>query len=731
MATAKTTSAKEKALESALKEIDKKFGKHTLIRIGDKEIEKIPSISTGSIGLDLSLGIGGLPVGRVIEIYGPESSGKTTLSLQTIAEAQKKGMRCGFIDAEHAIDIQYAKNLGVDVENLYLSQPDYGEQALEITETMARSGAFDLIVIDSVAALVPKVEIEGTIEDQQVGVQARLMSKALRRLASVLHDMNATVIFINQLRQKIGVIGYGCFHHDTLLNFADGRSLPIGEVVDNKIKGEVFCINEKTGEIETKPITAWHDNGKVEKHEDFIHFQTQSINGRDRFGFTATRKHEILTDSGWKTAEEISFEDKLTSKYLETANGTYGEFLRGVFVGDSRISIRDKNTANLRLQDNSNADYVNWKLDKLQKFLNFNELKVEKGYRYDSEFSYEFAKIKRELGEQDPIYMLENYSPLSLAVWYMDDGSYYSEDYHSRSAISIGRYRNQTQKLNEILEIFKSKTGIDEVSIQDSKLQFTKNGTDKLAEIISKYVPDSMQYKLPKDFRGKYVDFELENSPKLVTDFVEIKEIREASDRQMRNKRKFDISIADNKNYMVGGSQNGVIVHNSNETTTGGNALKFYASIRLDVRRIASLKNGDDIIGNRTKVKIVKNKVAPPFKITEFDIIFGKGVSKVGEVVDYAVKFDFIEKSGAWFSYNDRKIGQGRENAKKFLLDNPEVMKEVEEKVIAKLKPAPEEMSEAEKKEAIKENVDETSEEKPKKTTRKRATKTEEKSSEE
>jgi recombination protein RecA len=730
---------KQKALESALKEIDKKFGKNVLMRLGDKEVQKIKAISTGSLGLDMALGIGGIPEGRIIEVYGPESSGKTTLALQVVAEAQKQGLVAGFVDAEHALDVVYAKNLGVDVDNLYLMQPDYGEQALEIMDTMARSGAFDIIVVDSVAALTPKAEIDGDIADQQVGVQARLMSKALRGFASVLHKMNVTAVFINQLRSKIGVIGYGCFHYDTLLNFADGRSLPIGEVVDNKIEGDVFCINEETGKIETKPITAWHDNGKVEKHEDFIHFQTQSIDGKGRFGFTATRKHEILTDNGWKTAEEISFEDKLTSKYLETVNGTYGEFLRGAFVGDSQISIRDKNTANLKLQDNSNPDYINWKLDKLQKFLNFSELKIERGYRYDSEFSYEFAKIKRELGERDPIYMLQNYSPLSLAIWYTDDGSYDSKDYHSRSAISIGRLKNQTQKLNEVLELFKSKTGIDEVSIQDSKLQFTKNGTGKLAKIIAKYVPESMQYKLPEEFRGKYIDFELENNPQLVTDFVEIKEIREASDRQMRNKRKFDISVADNKNYMVGGSQNGVIVHNSNETTTGGNALKFYASVRIDVRRIASLKSGEEQVGNRVKAKIAKNKVAPPFKIAEFDIMFGKGISKLGELIDYGVKEDIIDKSGAWFSYGDKKLGQGKENAKIFLEENPDIALEVEIKLLEiispelfeikkdslnqKLEQVKKELAKAdESTEAKTDNNSSDSEPEVKKTTRKRAT---------
>ena len=318
-----------KSLDLAIKQIDKTFGKGTLIRLGDKVVVPTETISTGSLGLDLALGVGGLPKGRVIEIYGPESSGKTTLTLHAIAEAQKAGGVCAFIDAEHALDVGYAKRLGVDTDNLLVSQPDFGEQALEILETVIRSGAVDLVVIDSVAALTPKVEIDGDMDDQQVGVQARLMSKALRKITGLLNKMNCTVIFINQIRMKIGMTGYG-----------------------------------------------------------------------------------------------------------------------------------------------------------------------------------------------------------------------------------------------------------------------------------------------------------------------------------------------------------------SPETTTGGNALKFYSSVRLDIRRIATLKQGENSIGNRVKVKVVKNKVAAPFKLAEFDIMFGEGISKTGELVDYGVKLDIVDKAGAWFSYGDSKIGQGRENSKVFLKDNPEIAKEIERKIL-------------------------------------------------
>ena len=319
---------KKKSLELAIKQIDKQFGKGTILRMGDREIEPIDAINTGSLGLDLALGIGGVPKGRIVEIYGPESSGKTTLTLHLIAQCQKAGGVCAFVDAEHALDPNYAKKLGVDIDNLYISQPDFGEQALDVVETLARSGAVDLIVVDSVAALTPKNEIDGDMGDQHVGLQARLMSQALRKLTSVVHKMGSTVIFINQIRMKIGGMGYG-----------------------------------------------------------------------------------------------------------------------------------------------------------------------------------------------------------------------------------------------------------------------------------------------------------------------------------------------------------------TPETTTGGNALKFYSSVRIDVRRIATLKQGEDPVGNRVRVKVVKNKVAPPVKQAEFDIMFGEGISREGELMDYGVKLDIIDKSGAWFSYGSTKLGQGRENAKAFLKENEAVAAEIENKI--------------------------------------------------
>ncbi|PCK02949.1 MAG: recombinase RecA [Alteromonadaceae bacterium] len=332
---------KQKALEAALSQIDRQFGKGTVMRLGDRELEAIPSISTGSLGLDIALGIGGLPKGRIVEIFGPESSGKTTLTLQVIAESQKKGGTCAFIDAEHALDPIYARKLGVDVENLIISQPDNGEQALEVADMLVRSGAIDVIVIDSVAALTPKAEIEGDMGDHHVGLQARLMSQALRKITGNIKNANCMAIFINQIRIKIGVM----------------------------------------------------------------------------FG--------------------------------------------------------------------------------------------------------------------------------------------------------------------------------------------------------------------------------------------------------------------------------------NPETTTGGNALKFYSSVRLDIRRIGSVKDGDEVTGSETRVKVVKNKVAPPFKQAEFQILYGEGINRNGEIVDFGVKLGLIDKAGAWYSYKGDKIGQGKANAMKYLNDNPEIAVYLEETIKTQLTPTEDDANDA------------------------------------
>src|SRR6187455_2504266 len=255
---------REKALESALAQIDKQFGKGSVMRLGDETRVPIQVIPTGSIALDVALGVGGLPRGRVIEVFGPESSGKTTVALHAVANAQRAGGIAAFIDAEHALDPEYAKKLGVDTDALLVSQPDTGEQALEIADMLIRSGALDVIVIDSVAALVPRAEIEGEMGDSHVGLQARLMSQALRKITGALSNTGTTAIFINQLREKIGVM-FGCFSYGTRIELADGTSEKIGKIVNQKLNVEVMSYDPATGKVEPKKIVNWFNNGRTDQ----------------------------------------------------------------------------------------------------------------------------------------------------------------------------------------------------------------------------------------------------------------------------------------------------------------------------------------------------------------------------------------------------------------------------------------------------------------------------------
>lgn len=413
------------------------------------------------------------------------ASHNTTVCLHIIREAQKRGGICAFIDMEHALDPVYSERIGVNLDTLFVSQPDTAEQALEITEHLVRSGAIDVIVIDSVAALVPRAEIEGEMGDSHVGLQARLMSQALRKLAGAIKQSNSSVIFTNQLREKVGVM-FGCLSGDTRVMLADGTEEAIQRIVDDKLDVEVLSYNAETQKFEPRPIANWFDNGIA---DEFLRISVEGELIPQTFDCTAN--HLILTENGYVPAGELE-------------------------IGDRIIAAL-------------------------------------------------------------PMLELAGAAP----------------------NVAYGH----------------------------------------------EYVP-------------------------VATPIVDIQTapIRE-------DMRRFDIEVEDNHCYVA----NGVVVHNSPETTTGGRALKFYASVRLDIRRIQGIKSGEDEIGSRTRVKVKKNKVAPPFKECEFDIMFYEGgISKVGEIIDLGVELGVIEKRGAFFRYNETLLGQGRENSKEFLRENTAISDAIE-----------------------------------------------------
>src|SRR6476620_5567163 len=325
---------REKALEMALGQIEKQFGKGSIMKLGEHGNVGVEAIPTGALALDLALGIGGLPRGRVVEIFGPESSGKSTLAMHVVAEAQRNGGVCAYIDAEHAMDPVYAAAIGVNVDDLYISQPDTGEQGLEIADMLIRSGALDVVVIDSVAALVPRAEIEGEMGDTHVGLPARLMSQALRKLTANLNRSRTICIFINQLREKIGVM-FGCLSYGTRVTLADGTQEKIGKIVNQKMPVEVLSYDADLDELVAKPVTNWFDNGVA---ESFLQFTVERGAGNGRAQFAATENHLVSTPGGWRPAGELIVGDRVLQSTTERLGDVQWQVLLGGLMGDGALS---------------------------------------------------------------------------------------------------------------------------------------------------------------------------------------------------------------------------------------------------------------------------------------------------------------------------------------------------------------------------------------------------------
>jgi RecA/RadA recombinase len=418
------------------------------------------------------------------------NSGKTTLCLHAIANTQKLGMNCVFIDAEHALDINYASALGVNVDELILAQPDYGEQALDIVDTFVRSGEVGLIVVDSVAALIPKKELEGEIGDNVIGLQARIMSQAMRKMAGPCSKSGCTVIFVNQIRQKIGVM-FGCFHYDAKVLLANGTTEKIGKIVNQKIQTNVLSVS-KNGRIEAKPITGWHKNGKADRFYNII---VEYPHGRGKSSIPVGDDHIFITPKGEEHAKDLVIGDK--------------------------------------------------------------------------------------------VYVKSKIHP---------------------------KFRNYNLKDSEIKE-----NHIKDVLIEA-----------KIVDIYDRIAGKSNTYK-------------------------------------------FDITVDDNHCYFI----DNTLVHNSPNVVTGGKALQFYASIRLEIKRIGNVEKKDKIIGNKTRVVVVKNKLAPPKREAEFNIIFGVGIDTDAEILDLATEDGIIQKKSSWYKFQGESIAQGEPNALIWLNENPETKENI------------------------------------------------------
>ncbi len=696
----KSDAKRQAALKGALAQIEKQYGKGAVMRMGDPGARvAVDAIPTGALSLDIALGIGGVPRGRIVEVFGPESSGKTTLVYHILAEAQKLGGVCAFIDAEHAMDPIYAQQIGVDIDELLVSQPDFGEQALEIVDTLIRSGAVDVVAVDSVAALTPRSELEGQMGDQSVGLQARMMSQAMRKLAGNLNRAQTLCLFTNQIREKVGVM-FGCFHYSARVVLADGTTEKIGKIVNQKMPVDVLSMDPTTGEFSPRRVTGWYDNGET---EEWLQFEVEAGGGSGLRKFACTPNHVIFTPQGERQAWEIQAgEEVLAAVKQYDVREDQLKLILGSILGDGALRYASHHNVSFRVGHGlRQEEYCEWKHEMLAPFANKMGM-TGNGIGFDTIPMRQLAWLHNAVyagtgGRTISDELISQLDERAIAAWYCDDGSFsghYERWGHGKAVIYN---KSLAAEDKERLAVRFEELGMGRPTVTHRELLFSGERARMLHEKIAPYVHPSLDYKLHPDFRGRFQwhpdtsDAHL-NGTRLKSRTslraVPAKVVRKypkpappsQHDRPCQRHR-YDLQIEGNHTYLV----DHVVVHNSPETQPGGRALKFYSSQRLDIRRIETLKDGTEAVGNRVKVKVVKNKVAAPFKQAEFDIEFGKGISTSGCLIDYGVEQNIIGKSGAFFSYGDERLGQGRNNAKAFLDEHPEIAKEIETKIYAAL----------------------------------------------
>jgi recombination protein RecA len=669
---------RRQALDLAIAQIERQFGKGAVMRLSSGPLDEVAIIPTGALPLDVALGIGGLPRGRVVEIFGPESSGKTTLALHAVAEAQRLGGTAAFIDAEHALDPGYAKKLGVNTDELLIAQPDTGEQALEIAETLIRSNAVDVIVIDSVAALVPRAELDGDMGDSLPGLQARLMSQALRKLTAAISRSGAVMIFINQIREKIGVM-FGCFHYSTRVVLADGRREKIGKIVNQRLPVEVRSYDPHTGRIEPKRVVNWFDNGRADR---FLQFEVEG--GRR---LAATENHLVFTPRGQVPAAELDVGDEVLVQVEDYhLSDDQMQILLGSSLGDGSLRRTGTHAAHVRVRHGiGQKDYLRWKHEMLQPFAGAIG-PMGKGFGFETVAIPALADVRADLDGDDaarlaPVSVLDRLDPRGLAVWYGDDGSFTGSFARGGSGKAVLHGRSLRGEARQRLIATLERLGIGHPRDDGRGFWFDSEQTAALHALIGPYLHPAVDHKLHPHERGRFAWHASVGGEDLASRrylrAMPARITRRYIKPPTRSTHRFDLEVEGHHTYLA----DGVIVHNSPETTTGGRALKFYASVRMDVRRTDTIKQGTESVGVRTKVKVVKNKLAPPFRDAEFDMIYGEGISKAATVLDAGVDQGLIEKSGTWYTFKGERIGQGRENAKRWLQENPVVLVDLEAKI--------------------------------------------------
>ncbi len=691
----KAAKAREAALKGALTQIERTFGAGSIMKMGDDAAQvRVAAVPTGAISLDLALGVGGVPRGRIVEIFGPESSGKTTLLYHILANAQRLGGICAFIDAEHAMDPAYAKRIGVDVDELLVSQPDHGEQALEIADLLIRSGAVDVVAIDSVAALTPKAELEGAMGDQTVGLQARMMSQAMRKLAGNLNRANTLCVFTNQIREKVGVM-FGCFHYDARVVLADGRTEKIGKLVNQRMPVEVMSMDPETGQIAPRRVVEWYDNGET---DEWLQFEVEAGGGSGKRKFACTPNHVIFTPEGERQAWEIEEGDEVLVAVKQYALAEdQMKLIVGSLLGDGSLRYASSHNAAIRVgHGEKQREYCEWKQAMLAPFAH-NIGRTGNGIGFDTIPMQQLATLRDAVYAADgrktvTPELLSQLDARALAAWYCDDGTFggnYKRWGHGKATICVAGLSMEDR---ELVAQRCEELGMGRPTLSGNNLLFSGERTRQFQERIAPYVHPSLDYKLHPELRGRFewqastthsdykAELESRRSLRPVGMRVLRKYRKPAPSQQHERpskRRRYDLQVEGNHTYLV----DHVVVHNSPETQPGGRALKFYSSQRLDIRRIETLKEGTEAVGNRVRVKVVKNKVAAPFRQAEFDIEYGLGISSEGCILDLGIEHAIVQKSGSFFSYGDERLGQGRNNVKGYLRENPQVAQEIERKV--------------------------------------------------
>jgi recombination protein RecA len=521
------------------------------------------------------------------------------------------------------------------------------------------------------------------------------MSQALRKITGALSQTKTTAIFINQLREKVGVM-FGCMSYSTRVTLADGTQEKIGKIVNQRLDVEVLSYDPETGRMVPRRIVNWFNNGKA---EEFLQFSVAKSGKNGLAQFAATENHLIRTPGGWRQAGELTPGNRVMVTEQQRLGGQQIQLILGSLMGDGSLSPNRKGRSGTRFRMGHGARqaaYLDWKVSLLENIPHSKTANAKGAVFAD------FTPLP-ELGElREAVYFgdgkkhlswdyLKSLTPLALAVWYMDDGSFTlrSKGVQERTAGGTGRIEICVEAMSPGtrdrlasylrdtygLEVKLTSRGARQVSV----LQFSTAASTKFQKLIAPYIHPSMEYKLLPRFRGEFSVWQefVPPTPRLVPARVLDIHIKPPT----RSMNRFDIEVEGSHNYFV----DGVMVHNSPETTSGGKALKFYASVRLDVRRIETLKDGTDAVGNRTRVKVVKNKCAPPFRSAEFDILYGIGISREGSLIDMGVEQGIVRKSGAWYTYEGDQLGQGKENARNFLRDNPDLANEIEKRIKEKL----------------------------------------------